>query len=404
MLRELYVYVYLEKDEWVPAGLLQFEESGRYSSSSFRYGTQYLRRENRIELDPVQLPLSDTTYVTPDGFSVFNGIRDAGPDRWGRYLLDKKFGRALNEAEYIAATSSDRVGALGFSDSPTSGPKIYGPNGFELLSETHVDLALCAGAVQDLEASQETERLRQFLQYGPSLGGARPKATVLWNGKTHLAKFSLSLDSRDEPRVEFATMSLAKKCGLNIPNIELSEVAGRSVFLIERFDRKNQRPIPFVSGLTLTGCHESDFSTWSYHSLVDAIARHSTQIETDLRELFARMVFNILVYNNDDHLRNFGFLNAGRDRWNLSPLYDVVPSRVTGETYSMALSVGKDGKKASISNALSQAERFRMSLSEASELIHTMTSIVSGWRAHFKACGVKDPEITPLENSFKPKP
>ena len=90
MLQETYVYIHLEPDGWVPAGLLQFEETGRYSSSTFRYGTKYLERPNRLALDPIQLPLLDKTFNTPQGFSIFNGIRDAGPDKWGRYLLDKK--------------------------------------------------------------------------------------------------------------------------------------------------------------------------------------------------------------------------------------------------------------------------------------------------------------------------
>jgi serine/threonine-protein kinase HipA len=369
MLQETYVYIHLDPEGWVPAGLLQYEEAGRLSSCRFRYGTKYLARPNAIELDPVQLPLRDRTFVTPEGFSLFNGIRDAAPDKWGRYLLDKRFARSLNELEYLAASGPDRVGALAFSNSPDSGPKAYAPDGFEDSRPRSIDLALCAGAVQDIEASEETERLKQYLQYGPSLGGARPKAAVQWNGKAHLAKFALSLDSRNEPLVEYATMSLARKCGLRVPTIDKAEIAGRTIYLIERFDRSARgEPIPFVSGLTLLGAHESDYGRWSYHGLVDAISKRSADPDGDLKELFGRMVFNILVYNNDDHPRNFGFLRAERG-WNLSPLYDVVPATVNSQTYALAMTVGTEGKKASLANALSRHERFRLPESEAQAIV-----------------------------------
>src|SRR3989344_6708717 len=119
MLDKLYVFIFLPPDGWVPCGLLEYEERGRFSKSRFRYGKKYIERTNKIAIDPIQLPLRDATIDTPEDFEIFNGIRDAGPDRWGRYLLEKKFGgRALSEVEYIAATGPDRVGALAFSDSP----------------------------------------------------------------------------------------------------------------------------------------------------------------------------------------------------------------------------------------------------------------------------------------------
>ena len=404
MLNELYVYVHLRKEGWVPAGLLQYEEKGRLSSSSFRYGKKYLDRSNAIEIDPVQLPLENKTFTTPEGFSLFNGIRDAGPDNWGRYLLDKKFARILTEVEYIAAGGHNRVGALAFSDDPTSGPKIYTPDGFQTQNSKHLDLTLCIGAVKDVEASEETERLKLFLQYGPSLGGARPKASVIWKEKIYLAKFSLSHDARNEPLVEYATMTLARMCGLTVPTVEKTEVEGRSVYLIERFDRTTHGDlIPFISGLTLTGAHESDYSYWSYHSLVDAITKYSSHPNQDLRELFQRMVFNILVYNNDDHPRNFGFLNSGQNRWDLSPLYDVVPATVNSQSYSLAMTVGTQGKRATIENALSQCERFHLTTDIAHGIINQMKTVIASWRDHYKKCGVKDKEILLLENSFTAK-
>lgn len=192
MLNRVYVLIYLGS-QWIPCGLLEYQESGRRSSSRFRYGKKYLARTDAISIDPLHLPLEDRSFETLEGFQIFNGIRDAAPDKWGRYLLDKKFARPLSEIEYLAASSDDRVGALAFTES---------------------------------------------LESAPSLGGARPKSAVIWNKENYLAKFPLSLDSKNEPLIEYATMTLAQKCGLHVPPLHLEKIGGKSVFLIQRFDRQ----------------------------------------------------------------------------------------------------------------------------------------------------------------------
>lgn len=403
MLTELYVHLHLGALGWVPCGLLQHEIRGRLSLSRFRYGRIFLRRPEAVALDPLQLPLGEATFTTPEGFALFNGLRDAAPDGWGRYLLERKFGRALSELEFLAATGPDRVGALAFSDDPHGGPKVYTPEGFRPPEAQRLDLGLCAGAVQDVERSDETSRLKEYLRYGPSLGGARPKATVLWGGRPTLAKFALARDEMSEPLVEYATMTLASRCGLGAPAIEKTEVLGRAVYLAERFDRRPE-PVGFVSALTLTGWHESDHAAWGYPALADAILKHSSDPLRDLRELFARMVFNILVYNNDDHPRNVGFLAAKGGHWDLSPLYDVTPAGVSTQTFSLSMTVGVDGKRASLSNALSGHGRFRLPPREAELIVERLKTGVSTWREHFAACGVSRRDVAGLENSFSPKP
>lgn len=403
MLQRLYVLISLN-GKWVPCGLLEYQEAGRQSSSMFRYGKKYLTRADAISIDPLHLPLEDRSFETPDGFQLFNGIRDAAPDKWGRYLLEKKFARPLSEIEYLAASGDDRVGALAFTDSLESGPMQYEPGDiFEAYrTPKRLDLTQCAGAVEDAVASEETDRLRQYLDYGPSLGGARPKSTVIWNKETYLAKFSLSLDSKNEPLIEYATMTLAKKCGLNVPPLHLKKIDGKSIFLIRRFDRKNALRVPFISGLTITGTHESDFGSWSYFALADAILRFSEHPEKDLNELFRRLIFNIAVYNNDDHPRNFGFLGNGK-HWNLSPLYDVSPAVIRTDTYALAMTLGAEGRRASYKNALSMCERFRLSRAQALRIVTKIRETISTWKAHFRALDVSDAEITMLMNSFKLK-
>ncbi|MBI5201472.1 MAG: type II toxin-antitoxin system HipA family toxin [Elusimicrobia bacterium] len=402
MLEELYVYVRLNSEGWVPCGLLQHDNRGRLSSSAFRYGRKYLRRPGALAIDPIQLPLGESTYDSPEGFALFNGLRDAAPDGWGRYMLEKRFGRALSELEFLAASGPDRVGALAFSDDPDSGPKVYSPEGFLPPEAGRLDLGLCAGAVHDVERSAETDRLKEFLRHGPSLGGARPKATVSWNGRATLAKFGLEKDEFNEPLIEYAAMTLAARCGLDVPAVEKTEAQGRAVYLVERFDRRPE-PVPFVSALTLTGWHETDHAAWSYPVLADAILKYASDPERDLRELFSRMVFNILVYNNDDHPRNTGFLGGKNGAWDLSPLYDVTSAGVRTQTFALAMAVGVDGKKASLANALSSCHRFRLSKDKAQGILERLVSAVAGWREHFAACGVGARDIAALENSFSPK-
>lgn len=403
MLNRLYVLIHLN-NEWVPCGLLDYSENGRLSSSVFRYGQRYLERNDAVSIDPVHLPLQDQSFNTDEGFSIFNGIRDAGPDKWGRYLLDKKFARTLSELEYIAASGDDRVGALAFTNDLTLGPRQYAPAGtFEdVYQHKRLNLSQCMGAIDDVIAQEETERLKKYLDYGPSLGGARPKATVLWQDEFYLAKFSIALDSRNEPLVEYATMTLAKRCGLNVPPLSLQRVRNRDVFLIKRFDREASQRKAFISGLTMTGLHESDFQSWSYFSLAEALLKFSSDSEEDLKELYRRLIFNIAVYNNDDHLRNFGFLGNGKN-WNLSPLYDVVPAAVHTNTYSLAMTFGQEGKKASYTNALSMCGRFRLSEAQAQNIINDVRQVVSSWREHFRNVGVSENEILALENSFLEK-
>ena len=406
-MRKIVVFIYLGGN-FIPAGLWGFENQGRFSHSVFRYGEQYLQRDDAISIDPIQLPLSHKEFKTPPGFEVFNGIRDAGPDRWGRYLLEKKFSRSLDEMDYLLAGTNDRSGALAFGDDAAQSPKLLTPRGLLKMPHKRLDLKVCAQAIQEATLGEDDQALQLYLDYGPSLGGARPKTTVLWNNKPHIAKFTLSMDKRNESLIEYATMLLAQQCGLNVPNIDVAKIAGRDVYLIERFDRAfdahgKEYPIPFVSGLTMTGLHEQDYPQWSYLALCNAIEQYSSTPLEDKRELFKRIIFNILVFNNDDHMRNHGFLYQGQQKWGLSPLYDVVPGNIHSETYMLALNIGDQGKTASLANALSAAPYFHIAAAEAKALATEMLGNVRTWESHYRACGVKDADIEKLRNAFRSK-
>ena len=202
-------------------------------------------------------------------------------------------------------------------------------------------------------------------------------------------------------------MSLAKKCGLNVPALDKAHVLSRDVFLIQRFDRlyntetQIEEPIPFISALTATGVHESDFRSFSYRRLCDAITKLSKDHKKDKEELFKRMVFNILVYNNDDHYRNHGFLYVGSQKWQLAPLYDVVPATVVGEDRHLGCAIGPGGnKEANLKNALSACIYFDLDPTLARQIIMKLQNVVKHWQANFVEYGISEINIEMLKNSI----
>ncbi len=401
---ETFVFIHLD-DEWIPAGKLRFRYGGRNSESIFAYGRKYLERNNAIAIDPLNLPLSKDEFVSLPGHQIFSAFRDSGPDAWGRYLLTKKFGRELSELEYIIASGPDRAGALAYGPTPES-PKIYSvKKTYKEPIVTQYDLALTLKASQDALDDISSPELKSFLEYGSSLGGARPKAAITWRGSPTLAKLSVRLDTRREAVIEYASMSLAKKLGLNVPSIDLARVSNKDVFLIRRFDRdESGSPIAYISGLTAMKLHEQEYSRWSYLALTEAIKKLSDQPEHDLTELYQRVIFNILLNNDDDHPRNHGFVHVGSNRWRLSPLFDVVPRNQLGETFRLAMNIGQYGKEASKLNVISASKYFDMTSEQAEAIWNASSDFVEQhWEQEFANAGLSEREIDSFKNSIGQK-
>jgi serine/threonine-protein kinase HipA len=231
------------------------------------------------------------------------------------------------------------------------------------------------------------------------MGGARPKATIEDAQSLWLAKFPSREDRFNLQRVEFATLDLARRCGLNVTQARLQAVGDSTVLMLQRFDRDyiDQGYLRFglVSGLTVLDCGDShlDRERWSYPLLADNLRRWSDKPEADCAELFRRMVFNAAVTNNDDHPRNHALLRRQKG-WRLSPAYDLVPAPVVSlERRDLALTVGDYGRTASIYNLLSQAGRFGLSAQEAHAEIDRMVEVIRHWRDSFSACGVSAKDI-----------
>jgi serine/threonine-protein kinase HipA len=268
-----------------------------------------------------------------------------------------------------------------------------------------LDLAGMIESVRELDTTEGLPRKhRRFLLRGSSLGGARPKATTEYDGRQWIAKFGRADDRSPMCRIEYVTMKLAEQVGIIVPSVRLEKVLDQDVYLIERFDRvrneRGYRRLPFISGLTILGTHESESSRQSYRGLADQLRRFGSEPTQDLQQLWRRMVFNILCNNNDDHLRNHGFLWDGRG-WLLSPGYDIVAFPQVGTERDLAIGVGRNGRRATIENALTDVASFGLSRSEAISIARTMQKIVKkSWERLCVNNGFTGLEIARLRACF----
>lgn len=413
----LFVFAHLQ-DGFVPAGRATLTQGGRgVEASSFAYGLRYLDRPGSFELDPVSLPLSDREAVRGvelrpvNHLPEFGGIRDAAPDAWGRRVIEarrKVPANSLPEATYLVDAGSDRVGALDVRSALEDGGRAgTAPvQSLEYLME----------AAERIETGEPVPaRLTDLFAAGTSAGGARPKATVRdETGLLWLAKFPSQSDRFDMAMAEYATLRLAALCGMTVPEVRVVTLGGKSVLLVRRFDRywhegeghpvaetvlhetlpagnRLERRLPFVSGLTLLACDEFESRRKGYTDLAHAVRRYVAPafIRENNAELFARMVFNIFVSNDDDHLRNHGFVRDPRaGGWRLSPLYDVVPRPGVAQERFLHLEVGTQGKLATLDNAMTAHAAFIPDRPDAVAVVRRVWSELRQWRMHFEGFGV----------------
>lgn len=426
---EIFVFAHLSQG-WVPAGRLALTQEREVVASSFAYGTRYIERPDAFEIDPVSLSLADRLHVRGaelfpiNQLTQFGGIRDAAPDAWGRRVIEAQRrvpANSLSEADYLLGAGSDRVGALDVRDA--------------LKSPAQAGAAQVQSLPYLLEAAERVDQglpipttLTDFFGSAPGAGGARPKASVRdETGLLWLAKFPAVGDAFDVAQAECFTLQLAGRCGLTVPKVRVQEIGGKSVLLIRRFDRYWQAPgatlgtdttlhetlpqpghaehrLPFVSGLTLVACDEFESRLKGYSDLALAVRAyvHPTQIRASSEELFGRMVFNIFVSNDDDHLRNHGFVRDPRlPGWRLSPLYDVVPRPGVAHERQLHLQVGLQGKLATLDNAMSACSAFTPQRSTALAIIRRIWGELRQWRTAFEDMGASGRLIDQLTPALR---
>jgi len=407
------VFVHLpDQQEAVPAGRISLLEEGLQSvGSTFGYGVRYLERANALPVDPVSLPLSSFSgetqlYEPPHGLTLFGAVRDAAPDFWGRRVIEAKLKvppNSVPESTYLLNAGTHRFGALDFRQSATLRTD-------EGLLPPLADLQYLLDAADRVQEGLPIPSLLEPFFQVATLGGARPKALVAHNGRQFLAKFPAKDDPFDIPVVERACLELARECGLNVPQTDLRQLAdGRNVMLIERFDRAVRPDGGFtrkhcVSALTMLGKHEQESLASSYSEIAQVISDRgvSGHVREDREELYARVAFNILISNDDDHLRNHAFVWASAgSAWRLSPLYDVVPHPQVSQERRLHLSVGPQGRTATLTNLFEARGSFGLLKPNAIAVIQRVAAKVREWRTHLEAAGVSPAQCDLIQTAFR---
>ncbi|MBI5331344.1 MAG: type II toxin-antitoxin system HipA family toxin [Betaproteobacteria bacterium] len=376
---QAYVWIWLpEAVTPVVAGVL----TRQGKRLAFNYGRSYLARRDAIPLYAPELPLRAGEIPLLPGLSMPGCLRDASPDAWGRrVLLHRKLGQAgadasnedLDELTCLLESGSDRIGALDFQSSPNQ----YQPR--QVRKATLEELLTAAERVeQGIPLSPE---LALPLQHGTSVGGARPKALIHDGERQCIAKFSTRQDLFNVVKAEFIAMRLAALAGLDVAPVRLVTALGKDVLLVERFDRVRQegrwRRRAMVSALTLQELDEMLAAYASYEKLAELIRHRFAQPAQTLRELFGRMVFNILCGNTDDHARNHAAFWDGQ-RLTLTPAYDLCPQSRTGGEATQAMLIHGGVRISQIDACLAAAPNFLLSREEAMDIVNLLTDVIEG--------------------------
>ncbi|CAB3788491.1 hypothetical protein LMG28614_02700 [Paraburkholderia ultramafica] len=372
---------------WLP-GATEPVVAGRLAAMGeqilFNYGQSYLARDNAIPLYAPELPLQRGTIALANGLSMPGSIRDAAPDAWGRrVIINRKLGARgaqidttdLDELTYLLESGSDRIGALDFQLSPTE----YVPR--ETATASFSDLL---NAVESVERGVPlSPDLERALFHGSSIGGARPKAMITTHNRKFIAKFSSQSDVYSVVKAEYIAMRLASKVGVHAAPVTLKHVGGKDVLLIERFDRvratKGWQRRAMVSALTLFGLDEMMARYASYEDFATLIRHRFSDPKATLKELFARLLFNVLCGNTDDHARNHAAYWNGREL-TLTPAYDICPQARAGNEATQAMLIAGNQRFSRIDTCLKAAPLFLLSNDDAMALAqHQIEVICDNW-------------------------
>jgi len=394
-----YVWSWLPGErEPIPTGVLEAIPAPGGHVITFAYGQSYLANEKAIPLYLPELPLRRGRIEPAPDLDVAGVIRDGGPDAWGQRVIMRQLmsGDARDRdpgdvpiLTYLLRSGSNRSGSLDFQESPSEYfPRVHGAPLEDLMR-----------AADSVQAGEELERhLGEALAAGSSAGGARPKVTLIEESRDLIAKFSSPTDSYPVIKAEAAAMKLAEHVGLQVAKTELVQVSGRDVLLVERFDRgPGGTRRGFVSALTILGLHELAGRHATYHDLADVIRRRFIDRRRTLRELFSRIVFNILVGNTDDHARNHAAFWDG-ERLDLTPAYDICPQARAGGEQAQAMAIAPDGGRLSqVTTCLAAARHYNLTESDARLIIdRQLLLIAERWDETADLVGLTDVESREL--------
>ena len=355
---------------------------------SFCYAKEWLELEDGYALDPRNLPLESTPFVTTVNGGIHGVFADAGPDAWGKRLFEMEFGRKpASGLELLRESNGGGSGSLLFSESCELPVKIDATAPISQLPELeHAAYQIGSGLLVD------RDHLGRLFVAAKSIGGAKPKANILVDGEIWIAKFCSPSDAIELPRLEWACLALARSAGIDVPDHELIEANGRATLLVRRFDRADIRPLHYLSLhalLSLERLSSIDLiapnGLCTYGGLAE-ICRQCGVIDAGIR-LFQKMAFNVLIGNTDDHLRNHGLLRRPGG-WQLSPAFDL--TAIGGP--NQAIGVGINGRDSTHDNALSDLYRFGLSLKEAESIFESCMLALADAPAYLDRAGL-DPKL-----------
>ena len=378
---------------------------------SFEYNKDWLKTDAQRLLDPDIDFYSGPQY--PGNKENFGIFLDSMPDTWGKTLMQRRAAQdarakeekapKLYEIDYLLGVFDDtRMGALRFKadlDGPFLDNDTHSP------TPPWSSLGELQEAVNQLENDEQSDAIRKWIAVliapGSSLGGARPKANILDAQKDlWIAKFPSKTDVVDKAAWEFLAYELAIASGVEMAESKIEKISGQyHTFLTKRFDRDNGKRIHFASAMTMTGNTEDIIkdTTPSYLEIVEFIENYGVDVETNLHQLWRRIVFNIAISNTDDHLRNHGFILTQKG-WMLSPAYDLNPSI---EKDGLSLNIDMDDNALNFDLAKSVGKYFRLSEVEMQTILDEVLTVVKDWKTIAKKIGIKNAEIELMAGAFK---
>ncbi len=405
MSETIHVYVDLDGDAHY-VGRMWIHTRGRQEAATFQYDDSWLSNHRKFALEPA-LMLGSGDYHTEDGKALFGSLGDSAPDRWGRLLMSRAAKRSadakgspprfLREVDYLLGVHDyARQGALRFA--MEKGGTFLAQND-DVNVPPLVELPRLLAAADSVNDDND-EDILFLLAPGSSLGGARPKASVRdTDGNLLIAKFPQKNDTGDTVTWEAVALTMAEEAGIAVHGWRMEDVAGRPVLLLNRFDRKGETRIPFLSAMSMIG--SKDRETRSYLEIADALRLHGTRPQHDLSELWRRIVFTVLISNVDDHMRNHGFLCDGESGWTLSPVYDVNPTPAEEGPRILSSSIDDSDPTASLGLAFEVAEYFELTADEARAIVSEVGDVVKGWRHEATKLGLSNQEIDRMASAFE---
>jgi serine/threonine-protein kinase HipA len=400
------VYVDLDGTPQLVGRLWARMRKGR-ESATFEYDKAWLAHADRFALEPA-LKLGPGPFHTAADRPLFGALGDSAPDRWGRVLMRRAerrraeraraTPRTLWEIDYLLMVDDEaRQGALRFAEREGGPFLAAGATTIPPLIELP---RLLSAADHVADDSDSDEDLRLLLAPGSSLGGARPKASVRdRDGQLAVAKFPHKGDEINAVRWEAVALSLAAKAGITVPAWRVEDAGGKPVLLLRRFDRIGAARIPFLSAMSMLSANDNEMR--SYLEFVDALRQHGAAANEDMRALWRRIVFSILISNTDDHLRNHGFLYAGPDGWRLAPAYDLNPVPVDIKPRVLTTAIDLEDGTASLARAIEVAGYFGLDATAATRIAAEVGKAVATWRGVAASLGLTEPEIDRMASAFE---